>query len=238
MYTMPDTLAAGRVTLVMRNTGQEPHHAQLLRLNDGVTLDQFMSALAQGEGPALALVSAEGGPGAAMPNGQSQVTLDLKDGTYVTICFIPSPDGIPHLAKGMVKPLQVTTPPAPSGPEPAAAATLTMKDFSFEMPATLPAGRQTYRIVSEGPSQIHELIFARPQPGQTVQTIQQYFAGGESGPPPYTVLGGMQAMNPNRVGWTTVDLTPGEYVAICVVPDPASGKPHVDLGMIHGFTVR
>ena len=68
--------------------------------------------------------------------------------------------------------------------------------------------------------------------------LQQYFAGGESGPPPYTVLGGMQAMNPNRIGWTTVDLTPGEYIAICVVPDPSSGKPHVELGMIHGFTVR
>jgi hypothetical protein len=238
MFSMPDTLPAGRVTLVMRNTGQEPHHAQLLRLKDGITLEQFMSALAQGEGPALALVSAEGGPGPVPPNGQSEVTLDLRDGTYVTICFIPSPDGIPHLAKGMVKPLQVTTPPAPTGPAPASAATMTMKDFSFEMPSTLPAGRNTFQIVSAGPNQIHELTFARLQPGQTVESVQQYWAGGAAGPPPYVTLGGMQAMDPNRTGWTTIDLTPGAYIAICVVPDPGSGKRHVELGMIHPFTVR
>jgi hypothetical protein len=45
----------------MRNIGQEAHHAQIVRLNTGVTLDQFTAALRQGEGPALALVSLAGG---------------------------------------------------------------------------------------------------------------------------------------------------------------------------------
>jgi hypothetical protein len=40
-YTLPDTLAAGQMTLVMRNVGKETHHAQLLKLNTGVTLDQL-----------------------------------------------------------------------------------------------------------------------------------------------------------------------------------------------------
>jgi hypothetical protein len=36
------------------------------------------------------------------------VTLNLEAGTYVLACFIPSPDGVPHLAKGMLMPIQVS----------------------------------------------------------------------------------------------------------------------------------
>jgi len=31
---------------------------------------------------------------------------------------------------------------------------------------------------------------------------------------------------------------PGNYVAVCFVPDPASGKAHAELGMITPFTVQ
>ena len=33
---------------------------------------------------------------------------NLQPGQYLFLCFVPSADGIPHLAKGMIKPLQVT----------------------------------------------------------------------------------------------------------------------------------
>jgi hypothetical protein len=36
----------------------------------------------------------------------------------------------------------------------------------------------------------------------------------------------------------TIDLQPGEYVAICNIPDPASGVAHSRLGMIQPFTVK
>jgi hypothetical protein len=36
----------------------------------------------------------------------------------------------------------------------------------------------------------------------------------------------------------TLDLQPGEYVGLCFIPDPASGAPHVHLGMIAAFTVK
>lgn len=237
-FTTPDTIQAGLVSLVMRNTGREPHHGQLLRLNTGVTLDQFMAALQQGEGPALALVSLEGGTGAVGPNAASEVTLDLKDGLYVMVCFIPSPDGVPHLAKGMVKPIQVTPPAAVAAAQPSARETLAMKDFAFDMPDVLPAGRNTFRIVSAGPTQPHELQFARLQPGKTDRDVIQFWTAPPSGPPPYQTLGGMQGLAPNSVGWATVDLSPGSYAAICVIPEPASGKRHVELGMIKPFTVR
>ena len=66
-FEAPDVLPAGLVTLRLMNHGQEPHHAQLLRLNDDVTFDQFAAALqTEGEG-ALRLAALTGGPGAIEP---------------------------------------------------------------------------------------------------------------------------------------------------------------------------
>jgi hypothetical protein len=44
-------------------------------------------------------------------------------------------------------------------------------------------------------------------------------------------------MNPGYTNWALPDLEPGEYVAICFVPDPESGLPHFALGMLMPFTV-
>src|SRR5262245_35231120 len=43
-FDAPDTLPAGMVTVRLMNDGQEPHHAQLLRLNDGLSFDDFTAA--------------------------------------------------------------------------------------------------------------------------------------------------------------------------------------------------
>jgi hypothetical protein len=32
--------------------------------------------------------------------------------------------------------------------------------------------------------------------------------------------------------------TPGNYMALCFVPDPTTGKPHFALGMITSFSVQ
>src|SRR5262249_578168 len=41
---LPMTIAAGRVAVTLENDGAEPHHAALLKLNDGVTPDQLQAA--------------------------------------------------------------------------------------------------------------------------------------------------------------------------------------------------
>jgi hypothetical protein len=35
-----------------------------------------------------------------------------------------------------------------------------------------------------------------------------------------------------------VDLPAGNYAYICFVPDPATGKPHAQLGMVGALTVK
>jgi hypothetical protein len=233
-FSAPDTLPAGITTIRLLNHGQEPHHAEFLRLNDGVTFEQFSAALEQeGEG-ALSLVSGEGGPGTVDPNGDSEVTLDLQPGMYALACFVAGPDGVPHFLKGMLKPIQVTeavdTPAAPEVQD-----TFTMRDFTFDMPATLPSGHMTYDVVNSGP-QMHELNVLRLAPGKVAQDVIDWQTA-PSGPPPFEAVGGMEAFSAGGSGDMTLDLQPGIYVAICNVPDPASGVSHARLGMIQQFTV-
>jgi hypothetical protein len=44
-------------------------------------------------------------------------------------------------------------------------------------------------------------------------------------------------MNSGAVNWVVFDLQPADYFAICFVPDPKTGAPHFDLGMIRPFRV-
>jgi len=56
--------------------------------------------------------------------------------------------------------------------------------------------------------------------------------------PPAVPVGGAQAMAIGQSNFVELELTPGQYVALCFVPDPATGQPHLVLGMITSFAVR
>lgn len=235
-YTAPDSINAGWVRIKLTNTGQEPHHVQFLRLNDGVTLAQFQDALKQGPGPALAITKEMGGVGAIAPNGSAQVVINLTAGDYVILCFVESPsDHLPHLAKGMVKPISVKASTV-SAREPAATAKLVLKDFQFEMFDTLSAGKNVIKVVNEG-KEGHEWNLLQLAEGKTLQDVAQ-FMSKPAGPPPFLPVGGMNGLAPGSVGYAEIDLKPGKYVAICNIPEPNSGKAHSELGMIKEFTVK
>lgn len=224
-FDAPDVMSAGPVSIVLQNEGQEAHHAQFVRLNDGVTLEQFGAALRQGPPAAFPLVTFRGGPSVTDPGQTSfAVTLDLEPGTYMMLCFIESPDGVPHLAKGMVRPFTVAPP-----------LTVTLRDFAFEVPE-LRSGVQTFHVVNQGP-QPHEMVIARVPSEVTPEQIAAALQSPGAPPFPMENLSGMQALSAGLSGWVTVDFTPGTYVLLCFVPDPATGLPHVALGMYAVVTV-
>ena len=234
-FDAPATLPSGDVTFRFVNHGLEPHHGQMFRLNDGVTADQFINTF-ESQGPAaFALATVEGGPAAIDPNVSQDVSMHLQPGNYLLACLVPGPDGVPHMLKGMSRAIHVTG-STTSSPSPATAGTFTLRDFSFDMPSALAAGLATYQVVNEGP-QIHELNLLKLAPGTTADGVLAFFdaPGAE---PPFTFAGGMQAVRPSGSGSVTLDLEPGAYAAVCHVPDPASGTPHIDLGMIKVFTVN
>lgn len=254
-FEISGPVSAGPTLVTMVNDGAEPHHAQLMQLNDGMTFDDVGAALGgQDPNAIFGIGRFVGGPSAAGPGSQSQVILDLQPGVYVALCFIASPDGVPHLAKGMVQSFEVTASDAPAA-APEADATVVMLDFAFDMPDQVSAGPQIWEVVNEGP-QPHEIGLLRLAPGVTPDQALGMFGGSPASPaaghdehgaaspeaagdpPPFTAVGGMQGMATGLRGWVILNLEPGTYVAVCFIPDPATGQTHVALGMAAAFTVE
>jgi len=235
-FEAPPSVAAGVVTVSVKNSGNEDHQAQLARIADGNTLADVVAALLANEAGAFALLTFSGGPTGATPGSTVTATTALEPGNYAMLCFIPSPDGVPHTAKGMVAPLEVTE-PATAATLPDGDASLTMKDFAYEPPVTLSAGARVIAVDNPGP-QPHEATVIRLNDGVTVDSLRTAFASGQPPAPPYTRAGGIAAIAPNMEGTMALDLTAGNYAFICFLPDPATGKSHAELGMIGELTVE
>jgi uncharacterized cupredoxin-like copper-binding protein len=238
-FELPASAPGGPTTITLANKGQDEHQAQTALIAEGKTIEDVIAAL-QGpdETAAFALLTFTGGPTGVVPGAEATVAVDLAPGNYAFLCFIAGADGVPHIAKGMVAPLEVTE-PATAGELPEGDAEVAAKDFSFEPPDRLSAGTQTVTLTNDGP-QPHEAALVRLNEGTTVEDIQAIIASGEppSGPPPWVSAGGSTAIMPGDQTTMTLELQAGEYAFVCFVPDPASGKPHIDLGMIAPLTVR
>lgn len=185
-------------------------------------------------GPPPSWVTFVGGPNAPDPGAEANATVDLAPGNYALICFVDTPDKVPHFAKGMFHGFTVT--PADAQPVPHNAdVTLALNDYAFTFTPSLAAGRHTIKVENSA-TQDHEIQLVRLAPGKTLADFQQWL-GSMAGPPPGNGVGGVASMKPGTVNYFDVELSPGEYTSICFVPDQKDGKPHFLHGMVTQFTV-
>ena len=167
-YDAPTEVPAGLVTVNSTNTGAEEHQATIVRLNDGVTLDQALGTFAQDELEGFKLVTLHGGPNAVAPGSALSTTQELAEGNYFFVCFIPSPsDGIPHVAKGMLKEFTVTPPAGEAATAPEADAQVVLDDFSYTLPADF-NGQGTVEVVNQA-DQPHEMTMYQLAEGATAR---------------------------------------------------------------------
>lgn len=230
-FEAPDTLPAGLTSFHLMNTGKELHHLVLMRLDEGQTTADLAKAFA---GPIPSTLVLIGGPNPATPEGSAEATVNLKPGRYAMYCVIPSPDGKPHIMKGMVRELTVT-PSETVVTEPVADVTIKLTDYSFEVSPALLSGRHTIRVEDAAP-QPHELVLFKLEPGKTVEQMLHWTEKME-GPPPGTLLGGVSPISTGEANYITLDFTPGEYGMLCFYPDAKDGKPHFMHGMMKQITV-
>lgn len=241
-FELPATVEAGVTAISLNNTGAESHQAQLVKIADGSTLSDVVVAL-NGDptgAAALALATLSGGPTGVAPGTTGSASVKLDPGQYAFICFFRGADGIPHFAKGMIAPLNVTG-TAASGTLPAGDAKLTVKDFSFDL-KELSSGKHTVSVTNNGP-QSHEAGIVKLNDGVTVESAIKALSAPPApsaapSPPPWTDAGGMAAIAPNTTATFDVDLPAGNYAFVCFVPDAKTGKPHVQLGMIGALTIQ
>ena len=233
----PQTIEAGMITLVLANQGATLHHLQLVRLLEGKTAEDFSAAMAalQPGQPLPAWAVEAGGVNPPDPGAEARVTMLLEPGSYVVTCFVDMPDHVPHFVKGMTVPLTVTESSAPPADAPATTLTLTLTDYAFGFSAPPTVGQHVIRVDNAGP-QPHEIVIFRLHDGATMDEFMQ-FAATYQGEMPASAVGGVPAMAVGDVAYVHVDLAPGSYVALCLVPDTGDGKLHAEHGMVLPFVV-
>ena len=229
------TFTPGDVSVTLTNNGKEEHQATIVRFKDGKTLADLADVAAKTPGALDTVIDVFGGPNAVAPGASVTATQTLGAGDYFFMCFIPAADGQPHAAKGMVTPFKVEG-TAAGAASPDAANTIGLKEYAFGVTGgKTKAGPTTFANQGE---QLHEAAIYKPAPGKTTDDIIAYFKEkNPTGPPPVTPAGGVGPLDPGTSA--TVNLTAGDYVFMCFLPDKASadGAPHFSKGMIQTVTV-
>ena len=236
-FAGPTSIESGVVTFVLDNTSENFHHLQLARLTDGMTVEDFHQRLMtlQPGTPLPSWFVDAGGVNPPPPGEPARVTLMVEPGEYVVLCFVDTPDHVPHFAKGMVAPLTVTEAAGAPASLPESDRTLTLVDYAFSFDAPLTSGSQDIRVVN-GATQAHEIALFRLVPGKTMEDVMTWGASYE-GEPPMIPAGGVPAIRPGQEAVIHVELEPGDYVALCFLPDANDGVPHLAHGMVLPFTI-
>lgn len=230
-YSMPKEIQGGYVEFTMENVGKELHIAAFARIDDGKTFADVSRELRSPTPPADPSSEEVGGIASTSPGSTSNVALALEPGTYYVVCFIPAADGVPHAAKGMVQPFEVTESEDDPPDLPAADVTMTAVDFSYQPGGELVAGEQMVELDNEG-TQGHEITMLEFAEGKGPADLQAFFEN-PTGPPPATFFGGPFIAAGLTARWTTPPLAAGRsYFFMCLIPDPADGVPHALKGMV------
>jgi hypothetical protein len=118
---------------------------------------------------------------------------------------------------------------------------VTATDYKFEgIPASLPAGTTSFKMDNKSTAEEHVLLITRRKPGVTdsVADIMNMNEGDIFGSKLDLVMAA--GAPPGASTATAGELTPGEYIALCPIPQGGKpeGKSHAELGMYQEFTVK
>jgi len=225
---------AGVVELRLHNLGPTLHHAAILRLTGGKTVDDLLTAL-KNPGPPPSWAIPVPGPNAPAPGEYANVTTRLVPGNYVVLCFVDI-GGPPHFTKGMIRAFRVV-PSKNNAREPKSDLTLTTFDYGFKLSKPLTAGHHTIRLENTGPQE-HEVEIVQLAPGKKIQDMLAWLGGDMKTPPPGKPMAGIVGVLPGHHASFTLDAAPGDWGFICFLPDMKDGKPHFMHGMVTQVAVK
>lgn len=235
---IPEDLSAGLTTITFTNETEAPYSPLFLRLNDGVAMEDFLSAMGGSPADAVALVSILGGLETS-PGESTSVTYNLAAGNYLFGNFASDePDINPFTVAESGDQAAATPEPHDSN------VLVTFVDFAFGIPETLESGAHLWQLNNQG-EQPHEMGVFKVDDDATLDDVQTTLlklmtSEDESAEMPYDEAFFWTPMSPGAQAWTEVDLEPGTYVAVCFFPDFTSADmtPHMMKGMIRLFKVE
>lgn len=112
----------------------------------------------------------------------------------------------------------------------------TAHDYGFTGPDRIPAGLTTVRIVNVG-HDLHHVQFLKLLQGKSAADFRAAIAADPTRLPSWVqYAGGPNANLPGSRSSATMNLTEGDYVLTCLIPDK-NGVPHFALGMQKALSV-
>jgi plastocyanin len=233
----PKSIAGGRVALTFTNAGQDPHEAQLVRI-DGAHTPQDALKVMTADGAIPAWMHLEGGAGTTGPRQTVSTALNLEPGSYA---MLDNADrtGPPNSARGALATFEVGA--GKAGALPASTATITAvehegarREYGFDV-SGLRVGVNRLRFANEGDEPHHVVMFPI-LPGRTLEDVEKAFASDRpTGPPPvdYARSAGTSVLDGKTTEITDLSLRKrGRYALLCFLTDrDGKGKPHFLRGM-------
>ena len=266
LFTAPAEISGGVVNMTFKNNGKLTHEASLLEVGDR-SEDEVLRALktvvTSEEGvPIPASVVPAGGLNEIKAGQSAASTVLLPAGRYLVICTLTDADSqepeegpeegaqpqLPlHFEQGMRKSLTVTGGGGATLPE--RDGTIVGREYGFDVPANLTAGRRELVFRNEGPKEIHVAALSEFPAGVDEAAARRAFealiaAFAENKPPPEGTpepedVASSSIFDVNRGGTFTAELRSGRtYAVVCFVTDRAGGPPHVAKGMLTTFRVE
>lgn len=243
-FDMPAAIPSGWVSLTLRNEGEVNHHAIVIRLKEGVTLEQLTQSLAEDDDTSDLSDHYFFMPDTD-PGRSNEATVNLVPGTWAI--FSVSMDGgddssapTPDWALGSLAQFTVTdTNSTAAAPE--ADIVVPLKADDFEIPSEIDAGTYTFQFVNHTGTPDGGTFILELGEGATIESILAMFDAFFSGQPMDSVemvdfhaVGGLMGHELSDTFYATVDLKPGRYAVISSIN--ANDFPYS--GLSKEFTVK
>jgi hypothetical protein len=234
-FDAPGEIESGVVTVRLVNEGAtELHTAALIRLTSGHTLDDFSEWMRDSlNSPSWAVHV--GGVESIPPGAEAEAIVVLAPGPHLIVCYHGEGQGRPHHALGMIALLDVINSES-SDPEPEFDINLVMFDYGYAISDSLGAGYYMVRVVGAGP-QVHNVLIWRLAEGKTADDLTRWLESDRTAVRPARPMGGLTALSPGEHAYLPIQLDPGRYVLVCLVPDIEDARFHLSHGMMREIFV-
>ncbi len=230
----PREVPAGLARISLKNGGEAPHEAQLLRVDGEHSAQEVLQVIVETQqgAPIPEWLHAAGGVATTPPGQTATAEQPLEEGTHYVL-DLESEDP----SKGAQATFNVTGGRGGAEP-PEAPAKITASEYKFQTSGLKP-GKNRVRFENAG-QEAHHVIMGPIKPGKTIDDVRT-FARTEKGEDP---LGGEEKVVGTAVldgGMSQVvdfNLEKGKYAALCFITDRKGGPPHVAKGMVMEVDVQ
>jgi len=245
-FDMPAEIPSGWVSLTLANEGEINHHGIVMRLKDGVMVEDALAAMDNPDANEEEYSDLQFFLPDTDPGSSNQATVEMAPGHWVI--FSVSMDSVsigateemtPDYVLGSIAEFDVVETDAVAAP-PEADLTLTIGADDFDLPAEMTEGVHTIQIVNDSGLENGYAFILNMENGATMDDVMAMFDALFSGQemdmenmPVFHAVGGLMAYNLGDSYYTTVDLTPGDYTVISNI----DGTEFPYAGLNKSFTV-